>query len=251
VKQVIQSSQLTFTDPNSIPTNAYLWPVLSVQNMARRQEYTFTPAELSTLQILSLTIAQTGLTKQSILADGCFILVKDVAPDLLKRNRTKQSRVCARLALYHCLEAQSAADAALRGMEVLAAGNDLPGFTPTNTQLPFGEMMGQSMTFLPTSRGLIEKTARLIYADKVQKNGYTEFEENAWKMSIQEAAGFNGEFGGIQMVGAVATLIPTDITAEQFNKAMDNLDLLTIKDYDRDAKNDRRSIGQSGNDRRN
>jgi hypothetical protein len=76
--------------------------------------------------------------------------------------------------------------------------------------------------------GLIEKTARLIYADKVQKNGFTEFEENAWKMSIQEAAGSNGEFGGIQMVGAVKTLIPTDITAEQFNKAMDNLDLLTI-----------------------
>jgi hypothetical protein len=75
--------------------------------------------------------------------------------------------------------------------------------------------------------------------------------KNAWKLSIQEAAGSNGEFGGIQMVGAVATLIPTDITAEQFNKAMDNLDLLTIGIMTVTPKNGRWSIGQSGNDKRN
>jgi hypothetical protein len=221
VKQVIVEP-LNFSDPNSWNDRISTARVVGAK-YGQAPKY-LSPAELSTLDTVFNNSDR--LTKQSILA-AVVSSGKDVAPDLL-REIAPNNPEFAQIGALSLSGSQSAADAALRGMEVLAAGNDLPGFTPTNTQLPFGEMMGQSMAFLPTSRGLIEKTARLIYADKVQKNGYTEFEENAWKMSIQEAAGFNGEFGGIQMVGAVATLIPTDITAEQFNKAMDNLDLLTI-----------------------
>jgi hypothetical protein len=222
VKQVIVEP-LNFSDPNSWNDRISTARVVGAK-YGQAPKY-LSPAELSTLDTVFNNSDR--LTKQSILA-AVVSSGKDVAPDLL-REIAPNNPEFAQIGALSLSGSQSAADAALRGMEFLAAGNDLPGFTPTNTQLPFGEMMGQSMAFLPTSRGLIEKTARLIYADKVQKNGYTEFEENAWKMSIQEAAGFNGEFGGIQMVGAVATLIPTDITAEQFNKAMDNLDLLTIK----------------------
>jgi hypothetical protein len=218
----VEVKPINFSDPSSWSDRVTVARVVA-SKYSQPPKY-FSPEELTGLN----TVLETGdrLAKQGILA-AVVSSGGNVAPDLL-REIAPNNPEFAQIGALSLSGSQSAADAALRGMEVLAAGNDLPGFTPTNTQLPFGEMMGQSMTFLPTSRGLIEKTARLIYADKVQKNGYTEFEENAWKMSIQEAAGFNGEFGGIQMVGAVATLIPTDITAEQFNKAMDNLDLLTI-----------------------
>jgi hypothetical protein len=218
----VEVKPINFSDPSSWSDRVTVARVVA-SKYSQPPKY-FSPEELTGLN----TVLETGdrLAKQGILA-AVVSSGGNVAPDLL-REIAPNNPEFAQIGALSLSGSQSAADAALRGMEVLAAGNDLPGFTPTNTQLPFGEMMGQSMTFLPTSRGLIEKTARLIYADKVQKNGYTEFEENAWKMSIQEAAGSNGEFGGIQMVGAVATLIPTDITAEQFNKAMDNLDLLTI-----------------------
>jgi hypothetical protein len=220
--KTVNVKTIDFADPNSWAERTSMARAVAAK-YGQAPKY-FTPGELSTLD----TVLKNGdrIAKQGILA-AVVSSGGNVAPDLL-REIAPNNPEFAQIGALSLSGSQSAADAALRGMEVLAAGNDLPGFTPTNTQLPFGEMMGQSMTFLPTSRGLIEKTARLIYADKVQKNGYTEFEENAWKMSIQEAAGLNGEFGGIQMVGAVATLIPTDITAEQFNKAMDNLDLLTI-----------------------
>jgi hypothetical protein len=218
----VEVKPINFSDPSSWSDRVTVARVVA-SKYSQPPKY-FSPEELTGLN----TVLETGdrLAKQGILA-AVVSSGGNVAPDLL-REIAPNNPEFAQIGALSLSGSQSAADAALRGMEVLAAGNDLPGFTPTNTQLPFGEMMGQSMTFLPTSRGLIEKTARLIYADKVQKNGYTEFEENAWKMSIQEAAGSNGEFGGIQMVGAVETLIPTDITAEQFNKAMDNLDLLTI-----------------------
>ena len=218
----VEVKPINFSDPSSWSDRVTVARVVA-SKYSQPPKY-FSPEELTGLN----TVLETGdrLAKQGILA-AIVSSGGNVAPDLL-REIAPNNPEFAQIGALSLSGSQSAADAALRGMEVLAAGNDLPGFTPTNTQLPFGEMMGQSMAFLPTSRGLIEKTARLIYADKVQKNGYTEFEENAWKMSIQEAAGSNGEFGGIQMVGAVATLIPTDITAEQFNKAMDNLDLLTI-----------------------
>jgi hypothetical protein len=219
----VEVKPINFSDPSSWSDRVTVARVVA-SKYSQPPKY-FSPEELTGLN----TVLETGdrLAKQGILA-AVVSSGGNVAPDLL-REIAPNNPEFAQIGALSLSGSQSAADAALRGMEVLAAGNDLPGFTPTNTQLPFGEMMGQSMTFLPTSRGLIEKTARLIYADKVQKNGYTEFEENAWKMSIQEAAGSNGEFGGIQMVGAVETLIPTDITAEQFNKAMDDLDLLTIK----------------------
>jgi hypothetical protein len=219
----VEVKPINFSDPSSWSDRVTVARVVA-SKYSQPPKY-FSPEELTGLN----TVLETGdrLAKQGILA-AVVSSGGNVAPDLL-REIAPNNPEFAQIGALSLSGSQSAADAALRGMEVLAAGNDLPGFTPTNTQLPFGEMMGQSMTFLPTSRGLIEKTARLIYADKVQKNGYTEFEENAWKMSIQEAAGSNGEFGGIQMVGAVETLIPTDITAEQFNEAMDDLDLLTIK----------------------
>jgi hypothetical protein len=218
----VEVKPINFSDPSSWSDRVTVARVVA-SKYSQPPKY-FSPEELTGLN----TVLETGdrLAKQGILA-AVVSSGGNVAPDLL-REIAPNNPEFAQIGALSLSGSQSAADAALRGMEVLAAGNDLPGFTPTNTQLPFGEMMGQSMAFLPTSRGLIEKTARLIYADKVQKNGYTEFEENAWKMSIQEAAGSNGEFGGIQMVGAVATLIPTDITAEQFNEAMDDLDLLTI-----------------------
>ncbi len=218
----VEVKPINFSDPSSWSDRVTVARVVA-SKYSQPPKY-FSPEELTGLN----TVLETGdrLAKQGILA-AVVSSGGNVAPDLL-REIAPNNPEFAQIGALSLSGSQSAADAALRGMEVLAAGNDLPGFTPTNTQLPFGEMMGQSMAFLPTSRGLIEKTARLIYADKVQKNGYTEFDENAWKLSIQEAAGSNGEFGGIQMVGAVATLIPTDITAEQFNEAMDNLDLLTI-----------------------
>ena len=220
--KTVNVKTIDFADPNSWAERTSMARAVAAK-YGQAPKY-FTPGELSTLD----TVLKNGdrLAKQGILA-AVVSSGKNVAPDLL-REIAPNNPEFAQIGALSLSGSQSAADAALRGMEILAAGNDLPGFTPTNTQLPFGEMMGQSMTFLPTSRGLIEKTARLIYADKVQKNGYTEFDENAWKLSIQEAAGSNGEFGGIQMVGAVSTLIPTDITADQFNKAMDNLNLLTI-----------------------
>ena len=214
---------IDFTDPNSIPKRISLASAVAARY--NQERVYFTPSELTALQT-ALESAD-RLTKLSIIST-IVDSGDNVAPDLLREIAPNNPEFAQAGALF-LSGSQSAANAALRGMDFLAAGNDLPQFTTTNTQLPFGEMMGQSMAFLPTSRGLIEKTARLIYADKVQKNGYTEFDENAWKLSIQEAAGSNGEFGGIQMVGAVATLIPTDITAEQFNEAMDDLDLLTIK----------------------
>jgi hypothetical protein len=213
---------IDFTDPNSIPKRISLASAVAARY--NQERVYFTPSELTALQT-ALESAD-RLTKLSIIST-IVDSGDNVAPDLLREIAPNNPEFAQAGALF-LSGSQSAANAALRGMDFLAAGNDLPQFTTTNTQLPFGEMMGQSMAFLPTSRGLIEKTARLIYADKVQKNGYTEFDENAWKLSIQEAAGSNGEFGGIKMVGAVATLIPTDITAEQFNEAMDNLDLLTI-----------------------
>jgi hypothetical protein len=208
---------IDLTDPNSVRQRISMARAVGAK-YGQDPKY-FSPAELNTLDV----VLKSGdrLAKQSILST-IVSSGENVAPDLL-REIAPNNPEFAQIGALSLAGSQPAADAALRGMDFLAAGNDLPQFTTTNTQLPFGEITGQSMAFLPTSRGLIEKTARLIYADKVQKNGFSEFDENAWKLSIQEAAGSNGDFGGIKDVYGVSTLVPADITGDQFNDAIDDL----------------------------
>ena len=136
-----------------------------------------------------------------------------------------------------------AATLAVNGMDRLK--NDLtpPGFTSTNTDPVFLDVVGKHMFNAPIQQSAIKDVAKAIYTELAAQQGLGPWEENTDKavelytQALQLASGQRrvmtdtGEviYGGMQPVREKMTFIPPNMTAADMEKVIANLDPASIE----------------------
>ena len=118
------------------------------------------------------------------------------------------------------------ANIALRGLESLKAGFKPIEFTPENTDLAFNKKTTRALRYMPSSTSIVRDVAKAIYADTAKFE--EAFNEDLWIEAIDSAAGgkvySDGTYyGGIQDVRGQSTLVPSKITADMFESALENI----------------------------
>ena len=115
----------------------------------------------------------------------------------------------------------TAAEDALRGMVILEKGGPIEDLTPSFTSAAFNDVVGTAFNGLPLARGSLEKAALAIYA---KRYGASTYDPSNFADAIQAAAGqsANGK-GGIDDVNGAPTILPTNMDADQMEKALQTL----------------------------
>jgi len=123
------------------------------------------------------------------------------------------------------------ANIALRGLDALNDGFKPINFTPANTDLPFNQKTNKALRYLPKTAKIVREVATAIYADTARLS--EDFNEDIWLDAIDSAIGgkvfSNGEYyGGIQEVRGQPTFVPTEITADMFEDALNGITSETL-----------------------
>jgi hypothetical protein len=123
------------------------------------------------------------------------------------------------------------ANIALRGLDALNDGFKPIGFTPAKTDLPFNQKTNKALRYLPKTAKIVREVATAIYADTARLS--EDFDEDIWLDAIDSAIGgkvfSNGEYyGGIQEVRGQPTFVPTEITADMFEDALNGITSETL-----------------------
>ena len=136
-----------------------------------------------------------------------------------------------------------AATLAVNGMDRLK--NDLtpPGFTSTNTDPVFLDVVGKHMFNAPIQQSAIKDVAKAIYTELAAQQGLGNWENNTdeavalYEQALQLASGQRkvmtdtGEviYGGMQPVREKMTFIPPNMTAADMEKVIANLNPASIE----------------------
>jgi len=136
-----------------------------------------------------------------------------------------------------------AATLAVNGMDRLK--NDLtpPGFTNTNTNPVFLDIVGKHMFNAPIQQSAIKDVAKAIYTELAAQQGLGDWKDNAdeatklYEQALQLASGQRkvmtdtGEviYGGMQPIREKMTFIPPNMTAADMEKVIQNLNVASIE----------------------
>ncbi len=136
-----------------------------------------------------------------------------------------------------------AATLAVNGMDRLK--NDLtpPGFTSSNTNQVFLDIVGKHMFNAPIQQSAIKDVAKAIYTELAAQQGLGDWKENTdesvklYEEALQLASGQRrvmtdtGEviFGGMQPVREKLTFIPPNMTVADMEKVFQNLNAESIE----------------------
>lgn len=124
--------------------------------------------------------------------------------------------------------------------EIEANGSPLVGADKFSVRETTAEAMGVALELLPSDvqsvlKGNISNTAEAYYAEVLSRRVNKEFDDKLWGEAIRVASGFNPRTGkgGIQEVRGVATLLPPNRDADEFETALDKISMQAFNSISR------------------
>ena len=183
----------------------------------------FTPQETSMLaEVIEGSDKAQRMYFLGAIVDGGGI----AAPQMLSEI-SKTSSEFAGIGALVLTNNQESARLALGGMDLTRAGYKAPEFTAKNTDIPFNRKTLGALKYTPNSMQIIREVASSIYTQMANSQGLEYFNEKMWNKAIDLAAGgkdVNGVLnGGIQDVRDQNTLIPSELSADEFEDALNGI----------------------------
>tara|TARA_R110001606_G_scaffold386398_1_gene550426 strand:+ start:4108 stop:6675 length:2568 start_codon:yes stop_codon:yes gene_type:complete len=140
------------------------------------------------------------------------------APDMLAEI-SKTAPEFAGIGALVASDRMTAANVALKGMDLIKGGFKPAEFTSTNTETLFRAKTTGPLVFQPNSIGITRDVATAIYAE-IARNKEV-FDEDLWGEAIDMALGADGAGrGGIQEVRGIETYVPPSLTADDVEVAL-------------------------------
>ena len=140
------------------------------------------------------------------------------APDMLAEI-SKTAPEFAGIGALVASDRMTAANVALKGMDLIKGGFKPAEFTSTNTETLFRAKTTGPLVFQPNSIGITRDVATAIYAE-IARNKEV-FDEDLWEEAIDMALGADGSGrGGIQEVRGIETYVPPSLTADDVEVAL-------------------------------
>ena len=140
------------------------------------------------------------------------------APDMLAEI-SKTAPEFAGIGALVASDRMTAANVALKGMDLIKGGFKPAEFTSTNTETLFRAKTTAPLVFQPNSIGITRDVATAIYAE-IARNKEV-FDEDLWDEAIDMALGADGAGrGGIQEVRGIETYVPPSLTSDDVEVAL-------------------------------